>query len=112
MKKTTSLLLAAIIAGSAFTTAAMADVKRGQRYYLKKLSVCKKDGFINASVFAVKHNRAGWAKLKEEGKLVDDWKQLCPSGASKIEKMKEKDVTNLYDFCWKFASDGEVPSCG
>jgi len=30
----------------------------------------------------------------------------------KLKKMKEKDITNLYDFVWKYASDGEVPSCG
>jgi hypothetical protein len=111
MKKS-SLLLAALIAGSVFTTSAMADAKKGQKFYLKKLKVCKKDGLKNGAVFAVKHDRAGWAKLKEEGKLLDEWKTICPSGEKKIEKMKDKDVTNLYDFVWKYASDGETPSCG
>jgi hypothetical protein len=111
MKKS-SLLLAALIAGSVFTTSAMADAKKGQKFYLKKLKVCKKDGLKNGAVFAVKHDRASWAKLKEEGKLLDEWKTICPSGEKKIEKMKDKDVTNLYDFVWKYASDGETPSCG
>lgn len=112
MKKTTSLLLAAMVAGSVFTTSAMADAKKGQKYYLKKLKVCKKDGLKNGAVFATKRDRASWASLKDSGKLLDEWKTICPSGAKKFDKMKEKDVTNLYDFVWKYASDGDVPSCG
>jgi len=112
MKKTTSLLLAAMVAGSVFTTSAMADAKKGQKYYLKKLKVCKKDGLKNGAVFATKHDRATWASLKESGGLVAEWEAICPSGVKKFGKMKEKDITNLYDFVWKYASDGEVPSCG
>ena len=112
MKKTTSLLLAAMVAGSVLTTSAMAEAKKGQKYYLKKLKVCKKDGLKNGAVFATKHARKEWAALKESGKLVEEWKTICPSGTKKISKMKEKDIKNLYDFVWKFASDGEVPSCG
>jgi len=37
---------------------------------------------------------------------------LCPHGDKKLSKMKDKDINNLYDFVWKYASDGEVPSCG
>ncbi|MDF1877328.1 cytochrome C [Sulfurimonas sp. SAG-AH-194-L11] len=112
MKKTTSLLLAAMVAGSVFTTSAMADAKKGQKYYLKKLKVCKKDGLKNGAVFATKHSRQEWASIKESGKLQDEWKSICSHGVKKINKMKEKDINNLYDFVWKYASDGEVPSCG
>jgi hypothetical protein len=115
MKKTTSLLLAAMVAGSVFTTSAMADgenAKKGQKFYLKKLKVCKKDGLKNGAVFATKHDRKTWKALKESGKLQDEWKTICPHGEKKINKMKPKHVDNLYDFVWKYASDGEVPSCG
>lgn len=112
MKKTTSLLLAALVAGSVFSTSAMADAKKGQKFYLKKLKACKKDGLKTGHDFALKNDRAGWAKIKADGTLVDTWITNCPSGAKKIKKMKEKDVTNLYDFVWKYASDGEQPSCG
>jgi len=112
MKKTTSLLLAALVAGSVFSTSAMADAKKGQKYYLKKLKACKKDGLKNGAVFATKHDRAGWASIKEAGTLKAEWTTICPHGEKKFKKMKEKDVTNLYDFVWKYASDGEVPSCG
>ena len=112
MKKTTSLLLAALVAGSVFSTSAMADAKKGQKYYLKKLKACKKDGLKNGALFAVKHDRAGWEKVKADNTLKAEWSKICPHGEKKFNKMKEKDVTNLYDFVWKFASDGEVPSCG
>ena len=112
MKKITSLLLAAMVAGSVFATSAMADAKKGQKYYLKKLKVCKKDGLKNGAVFATKHSRAEWATLKESGKLMDEWNAICPSGVKKFKKMKEKHITDVYDFVWKYASDGETPSCG
>jgi len=115
MRKTTSLLLAAMVAGSVFTTSAMADgeyAKKGQKFYLKKLKVCKKDKLKNGAVFATKHDRKEWASFKESNTLQDEWKAICPHGEKKINKMKAKDITNLYDFVWKYASDGEVPSCG
>ena len=94
------------------TTVASADAKKGQKFYLKKLKVCKKDGLKNGAVFATKHDRKSWENLQSSGKLLDEWKEICPSGVKKMKKMKEKDVKNLYDFVWKYASDGEVPSCG
>ena len=112
MKKTTSLVLAAVVASSLFSTTVMADAKKGQKFYLKKLKACKKDGLKTGHDFALKNDRAGWAKIKADGVLVDTWITNCPSGAKKIKKMKEKDITNLYDFVWKYASDGEQPSCG
>ncbi|DAB30009.1 MAG TPA: cytochrome C [Sulfurimonas sp. UBA12504] len=112
MKKTTSLLLAATLAGSLFATNAMADAKAGQKYYLKKLKDSKKDGIANGGNFATKHDRDTWAEKKESGELLNAWKEICPSGEKKFDKMKEGDVTDLYDFCWQYASDGDVPSCG
>ena len=88
------------------------EIKIARADHLKKLKVCKKDGLKNGAVFATKHARKEWATIQESGKLLDEWKTICPSGAKKINKMKEKDIKNLYDFVWKFASDGEVPSCG
>ena len=112
MKKTSSLLLAALVASSMFTATVSADAKKGQKYYLKSLKDCKKDGLKNGALFAVKHTRAEWEKVKADGALTTEWQALCPSGAKKFEKMKEKDVTNLYDFVHKYASDGDIRSCG
>jgi hypothetical protein len=112
MKKKISLLLAVLIIGIASTTTLSADAKRGQKFYLKKLKICKKDGIKNGAVFAAKHDRHGWSAIKERGELQKEWISICPHGEKKITKMREKDVKNLYDFVWKYASDGEVPSCG
>ncbi len=113
MKKTTSLLLAAMIAGSVFTTSAVADASRGKIFYMKKLKhVCKKDGLKNGAVFAIKHDRRSWETISKSGKLQSEWTKICPHAAKKVKKMREKDVKNLYDFVWKYASDGETPSCG
>lgn len=112
MRKTSSLLLSALVLGSVLTTSAMADAKQGQKYYLKNLKACQKDGLKTGANFAAKHDRDGWAEAKEDGKLLDAWKEVCPSGAAKFDKMKDKDIENLYDFCWQYASDGDVPSCG
>lgn len=112
MKKTTSLLLAVLVAGSVFTASAMADAKHGKRFYQHHLHICKKDGLKNGVVFALKHNRREWTKLEESGKILDEWKTICPHATKKFNKMKPIDVNNLYDFCWKYASDGDIPSCG
>ena len=112
MKKTSSLLLAALVASSMFTATVSADAKKGQKYYLKKLKACKKDGLKNGALFAVKHKRAEWEKIKNDGALLTEWSTICPSGEKKFAKMKEDDVTDLYDFVYKYASDGDIPSCG
>ena len=113
MKKTTSLLLTAMMSMSVVATSSMADASRGKMVYMKKLkSVCKKDAIKNGGLFAIKHDRRGWAALKDAGKLQEEWTTICPHGAKKIKRMREKDVKNLYDFVWKYASDGEAPSCG
>lgn len=110
--KVKKILTLILLSSLFFSTSAMADAKKGQKYYLKKLKVCKKDGLKNGAIFAIKHDRTTWEDLKESGKLMDEWKTICPSGDKKFDKMKEKDIKNLYDFVWKYASDGEVPSCG
>jgi len=112
MKKIISLLIVAAVTSSIFTTSLMADAKKGQRFYLKKMKVCKKDGLKTGHAFAVKNDRRTWTSLKEDGKLTEEWIKNCPHGEKKIKKMKQKHIDNLYDFCYKYASDGETPSCG
>ena len=112
MNKLLKTVLASMLILAVGTTVASADAKKGQKFYLKKLKVCKKDGLKNGAVFATKHDRKTWVSLKDAGTLKDEFKTICPHGVKKINKMKEKDVNNLYDFVWKYASDGEVPSCG
>jgi len=112
MKIINSLLLTAIVVSSVFTTTAMANASKGKKVYLKKLKVCKKDGLRNGGIFAAKHSRREWASIKKSDKLKEEWKSICAHGTKKIDKMKSKDVKNLYDFIWKYASDGDTATCG
>ncbi|WP_304546186.1 cytochrome C [Sulfurimonas microaerophilic] len=113
MTKTTSLVLSALVAGSVFATSAMADASKGQRVYLKKLkSSCKKDGLKTGADLSKKKNRKEWEAIHEAGKLKEEWIGMCPSGEKKINKLRDKDIEDLYDFCWKYANDGEMPACG
>ena len=112
MKTLLKTTLASLTVLALTTSVASADAKKGQKYYLKKLKVCKKDGLKNGAVFATKHTRKEWTKLKESGKLMEEWQNICPSGTKKFSKMKEKHIEDLYDFVHKYAADGEVPSCG
>jgi len=112
MNSLIKIVLASVVLVAMSSTVVSADAKKGQKYYLKKLKVCKKDGLKNGAVFATKHDRKSWASLKESGKIMNEWKTICPSGVKKFGKMKPKHVNDLYDFVWKYASDGDVPSCG
>ena len=113
MKKFISILATALLGLSLLSTAASADAHHGQKFYLKKLSgKCRKDGIKNGGVFAKKHTRSQWDRFKEKDLLQTEWANICPHAKKKIEKMKKKDVKNLFDFVWKYAKDGEEPSCG
>jgi len=112
MKALVKTVLASVMILAVSTTVVSADAKKGQKFYLKKLKVCKKDGLKNGAVFATKHSRREWSSYRESNKLMGEWRRICPSGGKKFGKMKKKHINNLYDFVWKYASDGEVPSCG
>lgn len=110
MKKTLSLLFAAFVVSSFFATTVMADVKKGQKFYTNKLKVCEKDNIKNGGVFASKNDRDTWSEMKEKNTIIDQWEELCPSGKKVFTKMKKKELQDLYDFCWQYASDGDVPT--
>ncbi len=113
MKHFLKVVLVSVMILSLGSSLLHADAKRGQKFYLKKLSgKCRKDGVKNGAIFAKKHSRMEWERLKKHDKLQIEWKKICPHAAKKIKKMKKKDVKNLYDFVWKYAKDGEEPSCG
>ena len=101
------LALATLVGASLLTTAASADANKGKKLYQKKLKdAC---GFTGA-VMAAKHTQDEWEALKEEGKLKDEIKHLCPSVTDKA--LKDKFMPHYYDFFYDFASDsGNIPSC-
>jgi hypothetical protein len=105
MNKITKLAVAAFLGTAMLSTTASADVKKGQKLYLKKLKApC---GFSGAK-FAHKHTQDEWESIYEAGKFADEIKKLCP----KVKKVKEKYVPHVYDFAYEYAKDsGNVPSC-
>ena len=106
MKKILKLVFVAIVAFG-FATAANADAGKGQKLYSKKLK--KACGFSGAKM-AAKHSQDEWEEIKEDGKLKDEIKALCPNVGDKA--LKDKFIPHYYDFFYKYANDsGNVPSC-
>ena len=107
MNKLLKLVLASVMLLAVSTTVASADVAKGQKLYLKKL---KGSCNMNGAKMASQHSQDEWEALKEEGKLVDELKRICPSAKDKA--LKDKYLEHYYDFFFEYANDsGNVPSC-
>jgi len=107
MNTMTKLAVAALLGMTLFSSTASADVKKGQKIYLKKLKApCN----IGGATFAQKHTQDEWEEIYEAGKFVDEVKRLCPK--VKVKKFKAKYTPHVYDFVYEYASDsGNVPAC-
>ena len=105
MNKITKLAVAALLGTVMFSSTASADIKKGQKLYLKKLkSSCN----ISGGKFAHTHTQDEWEAIHEAGKFAAEVKKICP----KVKKVKEKYVPHLYDFAYEFAKDsGNIPTC-
>ena len=104
MTKFTKLALAALLGLAVFSTTASADVKKGQKLYMKKMKASC--GFTGAK-FAAKHTQDEWEAIKGAGKFAEEAAKICPG-----VKLKDKYVPHIYDFAYEYASDsGNVPSC-
>ncbi|HLD22497.1 MAG TPA: c-type cytochrome [Sulfuricurvum sp.] len=110
MKKSASFFLAALVALGMMSTAASADVKKGQKIYLKTCKNCHGNGTKGAAM----HTQ-------------DEWDELFANGGANIIKAHANDKSATYfngdvfksqsqdlrDFLFEYASDsGNVPSCG
>ena len=107
MSKLLKLALTAAVACSLTATVASADVTKGQKLFSKKL---KKACAMTGAKMAGKHSQDQWEALKNDGKLVDEIKTICPN--VKDKSLKEKYIPHYYDFFYEYANDsGNVPSC-
>jgi len=105
MDKITKLAVAALLGMAVLSTTATADVKKGQKIYLKKFKASC--GFSGAK-FAHKHTQDEWEAINEAGKFAEEAMTICP----KLKKVKDKYVPDVYDFSYEYAKDsGNVPSC-
>ena len=112
MKKTLRLFLLALLFYPLVSSTLFASSKWGKRYYMKNISsLCRQDGIGDGGKFAKKYSREEWDEIKKNAQLQEKWKKICPHAAEKIDTMRKKDIKNLFDFVWKYASDGELPSC-
>jgi len=81
-------------------------IKKGQKIFKKKLQ--RKCGFT-AAYFAQRHTQDEWETYYDDGKFMDEFKQLCPNG---VEVVKENWVEPLYLFSKEYAKDSlEHPVC-
>lgn len=109
MKKLLMILAAAALTASM----AQADVKTGQKVYLKSLKA--KFG-MNGTKFAAEHTVAEWEELfADDAKgFIKEYSTRFPAAAAVLENpdMKEK-LKDLGDFAKEYGNDsGNVPSCG
>jgi len=104
MTKMTKIAVSALLGLAVLSTTASADVKKGQKLYMKKMkATC---GFSGAK-FAAKHTQDEWEKINGAGKFAEEAAKICPG-----VKLKDKYVPHIYDFAHEYASDsGNVPSC-
>ena len=104
MNNITKLAVAALLGMTLLSTTASADVKKGQKIYLKKLKAAC--GFSGAK-FAHQHTQDEWEAINGSGKFADEVKKLCPKS-----DLKPKYVPHVYDFAYEYAKDsGNIPSC-
>jgi len=104
MNHITKLAVAALLGLTLLSTTAFADVKKGQKIYLKKLK--DKCGFTGAK-FSHKHTQDEWEAINEAGKFAAEVKKLCPKAT-----IDPKYIPDVYDFVYEYAKDsGNIPSC-
>jgi hypothetical protein len=105
MNKITKLAVAALLGMTLLSSTATADIKKGQKIYLKKLKApCN----IGGAKFAQKHTQDEWEAIYEAGKFEEEVKKICP----KVKKVKAKYIPHVYDFVYEYASDsGNIPAC-
>ena len=104
MKNVMKLATAALLGVAVLSTTATADVKKGQKLYMKKMKAAC--GFSGAK-FAQKHTQDEWEAINDAGKFKEEAQKICPG-----LKLKDKYVPHIYDFSYEYASDsGNVPSC-
>jgi len=110
MKKQTSILLASLVALGMFSTAANADIKKGQKAYLKQCKKCHGNGTKGA---AMKTQDEWEEAFEDNGALFKEWHKGTNGEAYANGSKFEKSAADLKDFLYEYGSDsGNVPSCG
>jgi len=104
-------ILLAVGACFLMTTSLSADIKKGQKGYLKTCKKCHGNGTKGAAM----NTQAGWTELFADNGALIISKHASIKKAKKTFKGKrfKKVRPHLKDFLFEYASDsGNVPSCG
>jgi len=106
MKK---LLIPCIIASLAIIsipTTASAGVDKGQKIFKKKFrKYCRFSGVK----FSRHHTQDEWEELYDNNEYQEETKKICPR--LKLNKIKDSWWDDVYEFSYKYASDGVIPKC-
>ncbi len=113
MRNLAKILLISVLLGSISSSALMADVKKGQKFYLKTF---KSKFKMNGVKFATLHTQDEWRALFEnEGEAFKkEFSERFPKSKKTLSNPKVwKKLQHVKDFAIEYASDsGNVPSCG
>lgn len=111
MKKSTTLALTALLATGLFATGANADIRKGQKAYLKQCKKCHGNGVKGA---AMKTQDEWEEAFEEDAEMMKEWHEEDKKANKYINGKKfKKYAPHLKDFLYEYGSDsGNVPSCG
>lgn len=88
------------------TVSAASGATKGQKIFKKKFrKYCKFSGVK----FARNHTQDEWEEIWDEGMFQKEAKRICPK--LKLNKIKNSWWESVYEFSYKYASDGVVPKC-
>jgi len=88
------------------STTATAGATKGQKIFKKKFrKYCRFSGVK----FARNHTQDEWEEIWDEDKFQEEAKRICPK--LKVKKIKDAWWEDVYEFSFKYASDGVVPKC-
>ena len=84
---------------------AFADADKGQRIFIRSMKApCGMDG----GTMAKKHTQAEWKQFNDDNRINDVLLEYCPDA----KPLSDKQVGDVYDFLYHYASDsGNVPAC-
>ncbi len=113
MKNLIKTLLTATVLIGLLNVSAVADIKKGQKHYLKTF---KSKFKMNGVKFATLHTQDEWRELFEnngEG-FIREFSERYPKAQKLLSNPKSwNKIQHVRDFAIEYANDsGNVPSCG
>lgn len=111
MNKRTSITLAVLAVFGLLVPSAQADVKKGQKAYMKTCKKCHGNGTKGAAL----KTQAEWkAAFENDAKIFKSWHKGDPKADKFVHSKKFKKLApHLKDFLYQYGSDsGNIPSCG